>query len=105
MKDVECPYCGKWQKINHDDGVGYEEDILFFQECRDCYKTFTYTALCVWSYDAQKADCLNEGEHCWKPTHTFPKEYTKMRCTMCDKERPLRKEEIEKYNIPSISHN
>jgi len=26
--DVECPYCGAEQEINHDDGQGYDEDVL-----------------------------------------------------------------------------
>ena len=24
--DVECPYCGAEQEINHDDGYGYDEN-------------------------------------------------------------------------------
>ena len=30
---VECPYCGADVEINHDDGYGLEEDLIFKQEC------------------------------------------------------------------------
>ena len=30
-KDVDCPYCGHPQDINHDDGYGYEEVVLHQQ--------------------------------------------------------------------------
>lgn len=29
--DVECPYCGAEQEINHDDGQGYDEGVLHRQ--------------------------------------------------------------------------
>ena len=43
MKDVECPYCGTGQEINHDDGYGYEEDDPHEQSCPHCDKTFVFT--------------------------------------------------------------
>ena len=98
--DVECPYCGKGQEINHDDGYGYEEGVTYQQQCGHCDKYFTYTTSISFYYDAEKADCLNEGEHNWEPTTTQPKFFTKMRCTMCDEERTPIDEERIKYNIP-----
>lgn len=97
MKDLECPYCGEWQEVDHDDGVGYEEEVAFQQTCRDCGKTYIYYTSIVYSYDPEKADCLNDGEHDFKPTHTFPKEYTKMRCSICQEERSMTQEEKEKF--------
>jgi len=61
--DVECPYCGKPQEINHDDGYGYEEDEPHNQECGDCGKVFAFTTSISFYYDAYQADCLNDGEH------------------------------------------
>jgi len=87
MSDVNCPYCDAEQEINHDDGRGYAEDETHQQQCSECDKHFTFTTSISYYYEAQKADCLNGAEHDWKPTHTFPKEYTKMRCVMCDEER------------------
>lgn len=88
MKDVECPYCGEDQEINHDDGYGYEEDEVYQQECRNCHKTFTFTTSISFYYEAAKADCLNGAEHKYEQTHTHPKKCTRMRCVDCDDERP-----------------
>lgn len=98
MKDCECPYCGAEQDINHDDGYGYEEDKTHQQECHSCEKTFTYITCISFSYDTYKADCLNGGEHKWKPTITFPKECTRMRCEDCDEERQPTSEEWAMIN-------
>lgn len=85
--DVNCPYCGSGQEINHDDGYGYEEDKIHEQECNDCDKIFTYTTSISFDYDATKADCLNGSEHKYEPTHTYPRRYTKMLCHDCGDRR------------------
>lgn len=87
--DVECPYCGAGQEINHDDGHGYEEDRLHQQECRDCEKTFTFYTSIHYSYSASKADCLNGGEHKYKQTKTYPVRFQRLRCSECEHEIPL----------------
>ena len=93
MKDVECPYCGEELKIDHDDGQGYDEDVLHEQECSNCEKAFVYTTYIMISYNSYKADCLNGEEHRYKPTMTVPRRYTKMRCEDCGEERqPTEKE-------------
>lgn len=98
--DIECPYCGGQQNIDHDDGYGYEEDVVHQQQCCDCDMIFTYTTSIIYHYNPQKADCLNGSEHKWKPTLTYPKIATKMRCEICDEERTPTKEEKIKYKIP-----
>lgn len=87
MNDVNCPYCNHGQEINHDDGYGYEEDVLHEQECTECEKTFTFLTSISFDYSAHKADCLNGGDHKYKPTMTYPKSRTRMRCTDCDHKR------------------
>lgn len=94
MRDVNCPYCDAEVEINHDDGYGYGEDEVFEQECGECEKHFVYTTSISFSYDAKQADCLNDGEHSWKPTATHPREFTKMRCTVCDNTRSCTPEEL-----------
>jgi len=94
--DVGCPYCGAGQEICHDDGYGYEEDKTHEQKCSDCEKTFAFTTSVCFLYEATKAECLNGGEHRYKPTMTVPRKYTKMRCTDCDHERPCSKAEMAK---------
>lgn len=96
MADVECPYCGKDQEINHDDGYGYAEDIKHKQECGHCGKTFVFTTEISFDHEAEKADCLNGGEHKYKPTPTYPKEFTEMECMMCDDKRKPTAEEMDK---------
>lgn len=87
MSDIECPYCGDEQEINHDDGYGYAEDEVHEQECSNCEKTFVFTTSIHFYYSATKADCLNGGEHKYKKTMTVPRRYTRMRCSDCDHER------------------
>ncbi len=87
-RDVQCPYCEAWQEICHDDGYGYEEGKLHQQECYECDKMFTYTTCINYDYEAQKADCLNDGEHQWERTYTHPSFLTKMRCSQCGETRP-----------------
>lgn len=96
MSDVECPYCGTDQEIDHGDGYGYGEDQTYHQECSDCGKIFVYTTSISYYYEAEKADCLNEGgKHNMQPTYTIPRKYTRMICSMCDgEERECTKEEM-----------
>lgn len=84
INDVECPYCGAGQEINHDDGYGYEEGEIFNQECGSCGKTFAYTTSISFYYKASKADCLNGGEHDFKPVVHFPRYWPDWaRCSDC----------------------
>ena len=97
MSDVNCPYCDAEIEINHDDGYGYAEDVAHQQECGKCGKTFVYNTSISFYYEAEKADCLNGQPHDYQPTHTCPKEYTRMRCSMCDNERAMTPEEKAKF--------
>ena len=92
--DVNCPYCGAEQEINHDDGYGYEEDTLHKQECSVCGKSFAYTTTVCFFYEAQCADCLNGGEHKFAPTSTWPKSKTRMKCASCGKMRTCTDQEM-----------
>ena len=99
MMDVECPYCGEVQDINHDDGYGFTEDEIFEQECVECEKIFAFTTSILFQHEAHKADCLNGGKHKYKRTHTYPIRYTKMRCVDCDHERKLTDAEFVKLEL------
>jgi hypothetical protein len=94
IKDVECPYCGQWQKICHDDGFGYEEGKAHQMDCCHCEKTFCFETSISFDYESSKADCLNGGDHRYKRTCTVPVKYTKMRCEDCDDERPCTDKEM-----------
>ncbi len=87
--DVECPYCGKGQEINHDDGYGYEENDIHEQECPACEQTFIYTTSISFYYKPEKAACKNGGDHDYQKTMTFPPEAARMKCTVCWEEKPI----------------
>ena len=89
MEDVECPYCEKWNEINHDDGYGYEEGEIYEQTCDHCGKIFVYTTSISFYYEAEKAPCKNGGEHDWKQMTGWPKEHfiSRQRCSCCDEKR------------------
>jgi len=93
--DVNCPYCDTPQDINHDDGRGYSESEKHEQQCVSCDKYFVFTTSISYYYETDKADCLNGAEHDFKPTMTVPREYTKMRCTMCEATRNPTEKEME----------
>ena len=95
MNDANCPYCGEPLEINHDDGYGYGEEELYQQECAKCEKTFCYTTRISFNHNTYKADCLNGGEHDYKKTITYPEEASRLRCTMCGDEQPLKSKLLE----------
>ena len=92
MRDIECPYCGEDLDVCHDDGAGYDEDELHQMECCHCQKQFCFTASIMYLYKAKKADCLNDGNHDFKVTNTYPRRYAKMECSMCGETKPLPKD-------------
>lgn len=98
MSDINCPYCNAEQEINHDDGYGYEEDRMHEQQCSECDKYFTFTTSISYYYSPEKADCLNDGDHTFKATTTWPKECTKMQCVTCEKTRQPTEEEWKEIN-------
>jgi len=73
--DVECPYCGKWQEVCHDDGQGYDEDHLHEQQCSDCDKNFIFTTGIIYVYSSNKADCLNGKDHTLVKRVSIPNYY------------------------------
>lgn len=96
MSDINCPYCDTPQDINHNDGHGYSESEKHEQQCEKCDKYFVFETSISYYYEADKADCLNDGKHDYKPTHTFLVECTKMQYTMCDHEiNPTKSEMVE----------
>lgn len=99
MADLECPYCGAEQEVCHDDGFGYEEDRRHEMECSECEKTFVFTTMISFSYEAEKADCLNDGEHVLSMSATYPREYSQMQCRDCDFRRKPTPEEFAAAGI------
>jgi len=94
-KDIDCPYCGHYQDINHDDGFGYTEDELHEMECENCEKSFVFTTSIIFHYMGYKADCLNGSEHNYEAQTCFPREFTKMVCSDCGLERKPTEEEFK----------
>lgn len=99
-EQVKCPYCGKEDEINHEDGYGYEEEVIHTQECSHCGKTYRYLTTINFYYDVDKCDCLNEGgHHNWFPQTVYPKSCTRMECSICGETRKPTEEEIKKYKL------
>ncbi len=94
-KDIECPYCGQEQNINHDDGFGYEEGVKHEMECEACDKYFTFETSISFYYEPYKADCLNGSDHNYKLNYTYPSQWTKMECQDCGATRDLTEEESD----------
>jgi len=66
MDEVDCPYCGETFEINHDDGAHYRDGESEVDTCSNCDKQIMISASCCWSYEAEKADCLNDMvDHDW----------------------------------------
>ena len=99
-RDLECPYCGEWNEVCHDDGQGYEEGIAHEATCAFCEKSFVFYTEISYHYESKKAGCLNGEAHDYRAGYTYPVEFTKMGCTMCGKEREPTKEEWEEIKAP-----
>lgn len=93
MYDVKCPYCDVEIEICHDDGYGMEEGEWHQWQCHKCDKFFVFDTNISIDHTAKKADCLNGEPHKYEKTHTWPKEYARMRCVECGDETPLPKGE------------
>jgi len=106
--DVECPYCGEWNEVCHDDGMGYDENINEMQ-CIHCEMNFVFSTGIIYVYSSEKAECLNGGDHDYKTPVTIPIEATKMQCSMCGYRRDCTKDEmnvvIENRNLRILKKN
>lgn len=86
MYDCQCPYCNETMD---DPDECHEPEVTYEHECPHCGKSFVFTVDYIRTYSERKADCLNGGEHDYQKTNTYPPEFAKLRCTMCDDEKPL----------------
>lgn len=103
--DVECPYCGEWQEMEHDEGYGCKEGEPYKEECEHCGKMFVYYTSISFHYEANKADCLNGAEHNYQMSCTLPKEYTHMQCVDCGELRGLTQEEWGELKSTEEQHD
>jgi len=101
MDEINCPYCGQEQQIDHDDGQGLEDEI-HEQNCGECEKTFGFTTSISYSYRPVQLPCANGKEHDFKVTETFPKCMSEMMCEDCGTRRELTAAERLRFEIPTI---
>lgn len=85
QNDMECPYCGASQEVNHDDGAVYSEDEAHQHQCSKCDKYFVFSTAISFNYYPAKADCLNGAEHNYKFRKCYPHAASKMVCDDCYK--------------------
>lgn len=84
---LECPYCEKEQSNPEnlsDDSIDKNMQVT----CNDCGKNFIYVAELDIDFHSYEADCLNGGEHDYKPMVGYPDEYFagRKRCKKCSHE-------------------
>lgn len=63
MSDLYCPYCDAGLEVCHDDGFGYEEDVVHEMCCKECNNNFVFQTHVTFTYFPDKADCLNGSDH------------------------------------------
>lgn len=86
MNTIKCPYCGF---ENPPDCECLEEDADCEIECLNCEKIFMYTIGYIPVYSSWETPCLNGGKHKFKKTHTYPKEFARLRCKYCGEEKEI----------------
>lgn len=79
MSEVNCPYCGHEQEINHDDGYGYDEGKMYEQECASCGNEFNFNTRIELSYDVF---CKNGDHNLERIKVRFDRDY--FECSKCD---------------------
>jgi len=94
MGDIKCPYCKHEQDVCSEEDY-YEQDQQHQMECEHCEKCFTFTTEVLFCYSPSKADCLNDGEHDWKPTNPYDERFIRMRCKDCDERRMPTADEMQ----------
>lgn len=83
---IECPYCG-YEDEDPDDC--YETGDLYFQECCECGKNFTFTLDYSVNYYPKKAPCLNGSNHKIREQRGVPECLFKgkFECVYCNKQK------------------
>lgn len=99
METVKCPYCGHEQYIDHADGYGYDEGVLFTQVCACCEKEFSYHTTILLSYEVHKCDCHNGKKHKFVFRPAFPICASQMVCSICDERRDLTEKERRRFHV------
>lgn len=95
MSDFDCPYCDAPVEVCHDDGFGYSEDELHLMECPSCEREIGFRTFISFSYEPKQVPCsLDGGAHDWKPTRTYPVQFSRMFCKHCEDYRPCTESEM-----------
>jgi hypothetical protein len=81
---LTCPYCGykdedSWELPEEVSGDGYGHI------CDHCGKQFQFTSDTSRTFNSSKADCLNGGEHEWKPILGYADHPNAKYCQQCGK--------------------
>jgi DNA-directed RNA polymerase subunit RPC12/RpoP len=91
--EVTCPYCEEEFDVSTDDGAHYKDGESEEDQCPNCDKRILIYSSCSWYREANKADCLNDGNHPWSEWHTYwigdtepnvGKFYELRQCDTCD---------------------
>ena len=94
-EEIECPYCEHAYDLCHDDGAFYEDGKREEEECPNCSKLYLVNSSMHWSYEGEKAECLNDGNHMWVNCYSesniknYPALANKQECEVCGRKREL----------------
>jgi DNA-directed RNA polymerase subunit RPC12/RpoP len=95
---IECPYCGSL--LEDPDDCNEPDKTYEYDVCPHCEKSFIFTLDYTVNYYPAKADCLNGAVHQEERTKTYPPQYSRIRCRMCGRERPMTEAEREAVVSP-----
>ena len=65
------------------------ESYPYSFKCEVCRMTFVIQVTLTYALSAQKANCLNGGNHDYEETFARPRKHAKLRCKNCYDEKPL----------------
>jgi hypothetical protein len=94
-EEIECPYCEHAYDLCHDDGAFYNEGQSEEEKCPNCEKHFLVHSSMSWNFNAEKAECLNDGNHSWVKAYSeaniknHPDLGKREKCETCGRTRVL----------------
>jgi hypothetical protein len=101
MNEITCPYCKTTKEYNFE---RVEQGEIINIQCSCCDKYFQCETIITVDYYPKKADCLNDGNHDYQPTNTFPEQFRKMRCKTCGDEIGFTLEESIEHRFSDMGY-
>ena len=98
---TKCPYCNESVEIELEYSE-FEENVKHHAECCNCNKSFVFETVITIEIESFKADCLNDENHTFELSKTYPIECSKMVCSACGTKRLLTDSERKEFGIGTV---